>query len=210
MHFIYLHGFLSGANSYKGSFLRQKFAERGITLHTPDLNDGDFEHLTLSGQLDVIRTLAASLEGDITMLGSSMGGYLCVLFAEENPRVKQMVPIAPAFQFVTRYLAGMDPDILQRWEKESFIEVYHYASRQNRRLHYGILEDAKQYDRIVLKRQLPALVIHGIRDDTVDYQLSVEYLNSHPAAQLILLNSDHQLIKDVETIWKYIQSFLDI
>jgi pimeloyl-ACP methyl ester carboxylesterase len=210
MHYIYLHGFVSGVNSYKGSYLRQQFSQQGLTLHTPDLNGGDFEHLTLTGQLDIIRTLTDSLEGDIIMLGSSMGGYLCALFAEENPRVKQMLLIAPAFQFVTRYLAKMDQAVLQRWKKDGFIEVYHYPSRRNRRLFYGIIEDAKQYDRIVLKRQLPTLIIHGINDEAVDYQLSVEYLNSHPPAHLFLLNSDHQMLKDIETIWKHTRLFLDI
>jgi hypothetical protein len=121
-----------------------------------------------------------------------------------------MALIAPAFQFATRYLAQMDPDILQRWENEGFIEVYHHGYRENRRLHYAILEDAKQYDQIALKRQLPALLIHGIHDETVDYRLSVKYVDAHPSAHLLLLNSDHQMIKDVETIWQYTRFFLEI
>lgn len=210
MNYIYLHGFLSDANSYKGSYLREKFAENGLTLHTPDLNGGDFEHLTLTGQLEIIRALTDALEGDLTLLGSSMGGYLAALLAEDRPRIKRMVLIAPAFQFTNRYMARMDKSLLDKWRKEGYIEIYHHAYRKNRRLHYGILEDARQYDRRVLQRQLPALIFHGLRDDTVDYRLSIEYLQTHPSAQLMLLNSDHQMIADTDTIWRYIRLFLGI
>jgi len=72
------------------------------------------------------------------------------------------------------------------------------------------LEDARQYDRRVLQRQLPALILHGLRDEAVDYRLSIEYLQAHPSAQLMLLNSDHQMIADTETIWEYTRLFLGI
>lgn len=210
MHYLYLHGFLSGAKSYKGSYLREKFAAQGLALHTPDLNGGDFEHLTLSGQLNIIRELAESLPGELTLLGSSMGGYLAALFAEENLRVKQMVLLAPAFQFAARYLARMDKTMLQKWREEGYLKVYHHAYREHRRLHYHILEDAQQYDRLELRRQLPALLIHGVKDEAVDYRLSVEYLQTHPPARLLLLNADHQMIGEVETIWEYTRHFLQI
>lgn len=210
MHYLYLHGFLSGANSYKGSYLREKFAAQGLALHTPDLNGGDFEHLTLSGQLNIVRELALALPGDLTLLGSSMGGYLAALFAEENLRVKQMVLIAPAFQFAARYLARMDKAILQKWRKEGYLKVYHHAYREHRRLHYRILQDAQPYDCLELRRQLPALLIHGVNDEVVEYQLSVEYLKTHPSAGLLLLNADHQMIGEVERIWEYSRHFLQL
>lgn len=210
MHYIYLHGFLSGANSYKGSYLREKFAGQGLTLHTPDLNGGDFERLTLTGQLNIIRALADSLPSELTLLGSSMGGYLAALFAEENPRVKQLALIAPAFQFATRYQARMEKTVLQKWREEGYLNVYHHAYREQRRLHYHILKDAQQYDQRELRRQLPALLIHGVNDEAVDYQLSVAYLKTHPSARLVLLNADHQMIAEVETIWEYTRNFLGI
>ncbi len=210
MHYIYLHGFLSGANSYKGSYLRERFAEAGLTLHTPDLNGGDFERLTLTGQLQIIGELAESLPGELTLLGSSMGGYLAALFAEENQRVKQMALIAPAFQFATRYLARMDKTMLQRWREEGYLQVYHHAYREHRRLHYHILEDARAYDRMKLQRQLPTLILQGVNDESVDYRLSVKYLQTHPSARLLLLNADHQMIGEVETIWEYTRRFLRI
>ncbi|MCB0299281.1 MAG: esterase, partial [Calditrichaeota bacterium] len=33
MNYIYLHGFASSPKSYKGSYIQQRFAEIGKTLH---------------------------------------------------------------------------------------------------------------------------------------------------------------------------------
>ncbi len=210
MNYIYLHGFASGANSYKGTFLRKRFAERGRTLHTPDLNGGDFEHVTLTRQLQLIRRQVDSLPGEITLMGSSMGGYLAALFARDCERVRRLVLLAPAFQFVSRFLERLPEETLRQWQKEGYLTVFHYSANENRRLHYGIIEDARQYDQQVLNRQIPALLIHGRNDESVPYTLSIEYLKQNSAAQLLLLNSDHSLTADVETIWQQVQLFLDI
>ena len=41
-HFVYLHGFASSPQSGKVSFLSERLAARGLTLHCPDLNEPDF------------------------------------------------------------------------------------------------------------------------------------------------------------------------
>lgn len=211
MNYIYLHGFCSGENSYKGSFFRERFAaEKGLQLHTPDLNGNDFEHLTMTGQLAIVRKLIDSLDGDIVMMGSSMGGYLSTLLAEDIPRIKKMVIIAPAFQFAARYLKRMDERILESWRDEGYIEVYHHAYQENRRLHYGILEDARQYDQRILQREMPALIFHGIDDESVSYQLSIDYLDQNPEAQVMLLKSDHAMVDQSNNMWQHIQNWLNI
>ncbi|MCB9086834.1 MAG: alpha/beta fold hydrolase [Calditrichae bacterium] len=210
MHYLYLHGFTSGASSYKGGYFRERFAEKGQTLHTPDLNGGDFEHLTLSSQLAIVEALADSLDGDLTLLGSSMGAYVAALFAEHHPRVRQLVLIAPAFQFTTRYLKQMDPAVLENWRKSGFIKIFHHAYGENRRLHYGIVEDAARHDANPLARQLPALLIHGLHDEPVPYRYSIDYLADHPGARLLLLSSDHQMADQVEVIWQYVAHFLGL
>ncbi len=210
MNYVYLHGFLSGKHSFKGSFFRKKFTEYGLILHIPDLNDGDFEHLTFSSQLNVIEKLVNAFDGDVTLLGSSMGGYLATLFAEQNPRVKQLILIAPAFQFVSRFVAGMNKITLQKWKEAGYIEVYHHDYQENRPLHYGIVEDARQYDRMELQRQLPCLIFHGINDEVVNYQLNIDYLKLHSSAHLVLLNADHQMKNEVEVMWTYLKHFLNI
>ncbi|MBK5290138.1 MAG: hypothetical protein JJE04_00400, partial [Acidobacteriia bacterium] len=52
--FIYLHGFASSPASGKACFFAERFAALGHHLAVPHLDGGDFENLTLSGQLAVI------------------------------------------------------------------------------------------------------------------------------------------------------------
>ncbi len=210
MNYIYLHGFCSSENSYKGSYFRDKMGDRGVKLHTPDLNGENFEHLTISSQLEIVRRLAGEVSGDITMMGSSMGAYLSALFAEEEKRVKQLVLIAPAFQFATRYLNRLETEVLERWERKRYIELYHYGYKDIRKLHIGILEDARPYDATQLRRNLPTLLMHGLNDETVPYQLSIDYLSEHPQSRLLLLPSDHQLTDSVEVLWQNAAQFLEI
>src|SRR5437899_8000134 len=94
---VYLHGFASGPQSSKAQFFRRKFAERGVTLRIPQLDEGDFEGLTISGQLGVIERAAAA--APVSLIGSSLGGYLGALYAARHPEVEWLVLLAPAFQF---------------------------------------------------------------------------------------------------------------
>ena len=95
MRILYLHGFASGPTSQKARFFRDRFAEKGITLEIPELDGGDFEHLTIGRQLLIIENLAAG--GPVSLIGSSMGGYLAALYASLHPETLKLVMMAPAF-----------------------------------------------------------------------------------------------------------------
>ena len=212
MNYLYLHGFCSGPGSFKGQYLKEKFARKNLVLQTPDLNGADFTYLTLTAQLAIVEKICRENPGPWTLLGSSMGAYLAALFAEDHPEVHKVVMIAPAFQFAQRRLLEMPGNMLAAWRKSGFIQVFHHAYQEERPLHIGIIEDAGQYDRRPLSRQLPALLIHGLEDETVDYRLSIGYVAQHSQARLILLKGDHQLTGEShpETIWQQIQLFLNL
>ncbi len=210
MRYIYLHGFLSGPSSNKGVFLSQQFQKDGIDLLRPDLNGGDFEHLTITSQLKIIDNIIQSSEEDITMLGSSLGGFLAALAAERWPQVKKLVLMAPAFDFVKRYFDRLTPEQIAEWKKLGFIRLYQYHYQENRKLGYEIIADAKKYEDLTFKKKLPAIIFHGIHDASVPYQVSINYLANHPDAQLVLFNSDHGLLDRLEDIWRFTRLFLNI
>ena len=210
MRYIYLHGFLSGPSSKKGVFLFLKFQKAGIDLLRPDLNGDDFEHLTISSQLKIIDDLICSGEGDITMIGSSLGGFLAALSAERRPQVKKLVLMAPAFDFIKRYFDRLTTEQIADWEKTGFIRLYQYHYREHRKLGYDIVDDAKKYDAISFKRQFPVLIFHGIKDASVPYQVSIDFLTAHSSVHLVLLNSDHGLLDQIDNIWKYTSLFLEM
>jgi pimeloyl-ACP methyl ester carboxylesterase len=191
MRFLYIHGFASGPRSRKAQTFQQALAARGIDLEVPALDEGDFEHLTISGQLAVITRW---LNGEpARLIGSSMGGYLAALYAAAHPEISRLVLLAPAFGFAARWrerIAGETPD---------YLEVFHYAAGAMRRVHYGLIEDALGYPGKPDFVQ-PARIFHGIHDDVVPVGDSRDFCAAHPNARLTELDSDHELLNVLEAI----------
>ncbi len=208
MEYIYLHGFLSGPSSKKGEFLAGRFQEHKIKLHRPNLNKGNFENLTLTSQLEAVKKLLETINDKVILFGSSLGGYLATLAAENHKQIQRLVLMAPAFEFVKRYKSQLTDSQLNDWRENGYIELYHYHYEATRRLHYGIIEDALKYEKVELNRQLPVQIFHGLNDDSVPFQLSVDYLRDHPMADLVLFNSDHSLLDKLNEMWDYISVFI--
>ncbi len=209
MDYVYLHGFLSGPDSMKGRFLAEKLDLAGLELHRPDLNGGDFEHMTISSQLRIIENVLDSLSDQVTIFGSSLGGYLAGLTAEKFQKVRRLILMAPAFEFADFYLNKYSKAELDDWKENGFIKLYHFHHKEDRKLAFDIVEDAFQFKNTILSRQLPVQIFHGLRDESVNYRLSIHYLQSHPMADVILFNSDHSLLDKLDIMWDYIHAFLN-
>lgn len=205
MKFIYLHGFCSGPGSTKARFFRDRFAAEGRELLVPDLAAGDFEHLTVTGQLAVVESTAKCAPA--VLIGSSLGGYLAGLYAARHPEVARVLLLAPAFGFARRWPQTLDRDTLARWRHTGWLDVYHYGARRTCRLSHALLEDAEQYEDFPAFSQ-PALIFHGRGDSVVQPAWSQEFVSRHPGATLRLLDSDHELLDVVERIWDQARTFL--
>jgi pimeloyl-ACP methyl ester carboxylesterase len=191
MRYLYLHGFASGPQSRKALAFRNALAAWNIPLEIPELDSGDFEHLTLSAQLQVVeRTLAGA---PARIAGSSMGGYLAALYAASHPEVDRLVLLAPAFSFAERWGDILKPSQIEKWRESNGLDVYHYGSQTTRRVHYGLFEDALQYPPNPDFPQ-PALIFHGIHDTVVPIELSRAFAARHANAHLSELDSDHELL----------------
>ena len=208
MKYYYLHGFLSGPNSNKGKFLSGKFRESGQELVRPDLNAGDFENLTISSQLEVISAEITSSPEKAVLIGSSLGAFIAALSAEKYPQVEKLVLLAPALDFVNRYFHNLSHQEMSRWKERGYMPLYHYVYEKEMRLGYGMVEDAVKFKEVQFKRAVEALLIHGIYDEVVPYQVSVKYLQKNSNASLICLPSDHSLSDQLENMWKYMVTFL--
>lgn len=212
MHYVYLHGFCSGPRSHKGLFFAERMQEHGHVLHLPDLNDGDFANLTISRELEVLhRTIEALPPGDVTLFGSSLGGFVSGLYAREHPRVKALVLLAPAFQFLRRNLRIRGKLFFDEWQRQGSREFYHYAHGENRALHYGIVDDAQQYDDVPIGAyEIPALILQGLYDEDVPPETALEYHRQNTASELVLLHSDHRLTDVLPVLWRYTRAFLNL
>lgn len=196
MRYLYLHGFASGAQSRKAQAFRNALGREGIGLEIPDLAAGDFEHLTISGQLRVIDD---TLGGEpARLIGSSMGGYLAGLYAAAHPEIDRLVLLAPAFGFAARW-RERERAAFELWQETGWRDVFHYGDKAMRRIHYGLFTDALQHEPDPNFHQ-PARIFHGVHDDIVSIDLSRNFAANHAHAQLTEMESDHELLGVLDTI----------
>ena len=111
-HFIYLHGFASSPQSRKAVFFSERLRQLGHTVLVPDLEEGDFQGLTITRQLTAVRRVLATLTGPCSLIGSSMGGYVAALAAQQEPRIERLVLMAPAMDMRPRWAVRYGPEQL--------------------------------------------------------------------------------------------------
>ncbi len=210
MNLIYLHGFASGPDSSKARYFKELLGHKNVNIIIPDLNLPEFETLTISRSLKQIQEIADSLEGDIHMMGSSLGGYLAALFSEREHRVKSMVLMAPAFEFPSRKAETLSVEDVTEWKRKGYRELMHYGYERNVRLNYSFYEDAAQYPDLPCKRNIPTLIFHGVFDDVVPYEVSVNHLKENPHTKMLLLYSDHSLGNQLDVMGLEVTDFLPI
>ncbi|MEG4025297.1 YqiA/YcfP family alpha/beta fold hydrolase [Microcoleus sp. S13C4] len=217
--YIYLHGFASSPDSLKGKYFRARFLSLGIDLKTPDLNQNDFSGLTLTRQLNQIETEFLQTQssqsptenvknlGGVTIIGSSFGGLTAAWLADRQLSVKQIVLLAPAFDFLSHWLPMLGQEHLEKWQSEKYLPVYHYGEQREMPLNYQFVADMAQYPEEKLMRSVPTLILHGKHDTIIPIQASRNFAANRPWVQLIELEDDHSLGNVLAEIWEAIQKF---
>jgi hypothetical protein len=205
MRIVYLHGFASSPESGKARFFAGKFQELGVPFVAPALDEGNFEELTISGQL---RVLEKAVGGEpVVLMGSSLGGYIAALYAARSVQLEKLVLLAPAFRFPTRWRARYSAEELELWRRRGTIPFFHYGFKEERGLGFQIVEDAQKYEDEPAFNQ-PALVLHGRKDDVVPAELSKAFAEGHPNVTLRLVNSGHELTDVLDELWAETATFL--
>jgi uncharacterized protein len=206
-HFIYLHGFASSPRSRKAVFFSERLRQLGHTVLVPDLEEGDFQGLTITRQLTVVRRSLDTLSGPCTLIGSSMGGYIAALAAHEEPRVERLLLMAPAMDMRARWVVRYGADKLAYWKAKGAAPTYHHAYGEERLIGYGLYEDMAHHDSNP-PVHVPTLAFMGRRDSVVEPEAVERWAAAQAVVQLRWLDSDHELIDQLETMWTDSVAFL--
>ena len=200
MRYAYIHGFASGPQSRKGTFMREQFELRGHAFEQPDLNQPSFAELTFTGALGAIDEMVAEHPRERwCFIGSSMGGYLSALWASKNPeKVERLVLLCPAFDLVDRWLRSLGEDDAAAWERLGGREFADGAGRSVD-LHWEFIEDSRRWPSRPVT-PCPTRIVHGRADVTVPIETSREYAAAHEHIELIEIDDDHQMIASAERV----------
>ena len=195
--FIYLHGFASGPGSNKAKAFKKRFDELGISIHVPDLQQGDFENLTLTGQIELVQGIIdKKKDKKFGLIGSSMGGYLASLIAQTRESVQALFLMAPGFNFLNRWRKKLDISK----STDELIPVFHYRYNKEVRLNTYLFRDAETWESLPLDRKIPTFIVHGLHDETIDIEESRNFVREKSFCLLKELDSDHGLLSCIDSI----------
>ena len=211
MQVLYLHGFASSPQSSKATFLSRKFAERGVRVSVPDLNEPDFSTLTVTRMLQQVEKALASADGPFVIVGSSLGGFVAVQAALRHPdRITRVVLLAPALDFDGNRLSELGDRGLDAWKSSNALGVFHYGYGRMMPVHYELYADAGRYTALEAQLSQPVQVFQGRFDTAVNPDTVQRWANRRPNVELHMLDDDHQLLKSLEGIWREIERFLSL
>lgn len=205
---MYLHGFASSPQSRKAQWFRRRFEEAGIGITIPDLECGDFKALTVSRMLE--RVTEASGNGLMTLMGSSLGGYVASIYACQHPeRVDRLILMAPAFDFAGRWLRTLGEEEAERWRRTGSLHMMHYGRGVETEIGWSLIEDAQRYPAEPQPDQ-PSLVFHGTSDTVVPLEAARQWCEGRSQRRLTVYDDGHELGGSLEEMWAEIRAFCSI
>lgn len=206
---VWLGGFRSDMRATKAEHLAKWGERTGRAVTRFDYSghgesEGRFEDATIGGWLeDALAVIAARVEGDPVLVGSSMGGWIALLAARElsslNRRPAGLVLIAPAPDFTQRLMwANFSEPVKQEILTKGFcLQSSPYASEPypvTRKL----IEDGR--DHLILDSAIsvgcPIHILHGMADPDVPWQHAmslVECLAGDDVTVTLIKDGDHRL-----------------
>lgn len=211
---LYLHGFASGPESYKGRAYEEHLGAEGYSVRRLDLRVPDRNGLRLSAMIDVTRR-AADEHDRVAIIGSSLGGLVAAHVAAHHQAAVAGVLMAPAFGFAERWAGSFGPRGLERWRSGIPLRVEDHAGGPPLAVDYGFYEDAAAVEgawgptpAAARTRGVPLLAFHGRADETVAIAGTRAFAAAHPEVELVELDDGHTLIESLPAMLARATAFL--
>jgi uncharacterized protein len=183
---IYLHGFNSSPASHKANLMRDYMAARGAASQfiCPELSHWPKEAIAQAEKL-----IELHLDQNITLIGSSLGGFYAVYLAEKyNLKAVLVNPAAKPFASLEAYL-GEQKNI---YTGETYAFTHEHIA-QLRALDVAAITHPKRY-----------LLLTQTGDEVLDYRQAVKKMAG--AQQVVIEGGDHgfqNFSSYLDTIWSF-------
>lgn len=208
---LYLHGFSSSPASSKAVFFRARLEEKGIPVRIPDLNEGDFEHLTIGRMLSCVAREARQFDParPLVVMGSSLGGYTAALHAALGGRADGLVLLAPAFDVRARWVKNVGGEGIEEWRRAGVRMFEHSSYGDPVPLRFEFYEEADRYEAFPDPGARPVTILHGRQDDVVPVTAARDFVARYPHAALHEFDTDHEMGGALSSMWPHVERFLE-
>jgi uncharacterized protein len=160
---------------------------------------------------------------DISLIGHSRGGGICVIKAAEEERITKLITLSSVSDFGSRF---PEEQALEKWEEKGVSYIVNTRTKQQLPHHFQFYTNFKENEeRLTIERaakelHIPHLIVHGSSDTSVPISESGNLFEWSPFPELLLVDgADHvygmshpwpvqQLPKDFEFIIDKTTEFL--
>jgi pimeloyl-ACP methyl ester carboxylesterase len=222
---VYVSGFGSDLTSNKAieveNFATQKgLGYLGFEYFGHGSSYGNFTDYCLSDWIEnAITSIDKLIDGPLILVGSSMGGFVMLHMALKRlGRVVGMLAIAPAPDMThSLMLPSFSAEHLKMLEEKGVIEDIH-PSGHKYVITKKLIDDGAKHlllHQDEIKLDLPIRIIHGMQDQDVPYQLSINLANkltSQDVQITLVKDGEHRLSRenDLKLIINKIEELLAI
>lgn len=206
---VFCPGFNSTMRGNKAEELKQFCLEQGLPFIRFDYSGhgesgGDFADGSISNWVaDALAVIDRVTTSEIILVGSSMGAWVALLAAlQRKDRVRGLLLIACAVD-MTRYypkkLEGLSPKLDDRG-RVFYSVANQFDDQQPYSIYQKLMDDGSSYFLLdnSIDLDIPVRLIHGMKDDVVEWQRSEQVMSCLVSQQVSLLtikSGDHRLSK---------------
>ena len=217
---LFVTGFLSKRWGNKSKALADLCRERNWGFCCFDFrgngdSGGAFADYTLCDWLEDARSVTKMLADGppVTIIGSSLGGWLAWLLGQEFPHVQQLVLLAPAFNMMGKRVQNISSARRQQWETTGWMPWDDDALHKDFPLSWKWVEESealwvKRFDSL---RRVPTRIVHSLQDVVIlpkgSWEFTEQLLMKDPQypIELLLKTGDHRFSSPAN-----LQTFLDV
>lgn len=205
---ILCHGFTTSKDGRTYVRLEEILNEKNISTFRFDFfghgeSTGNFADITISEAVDDVQSAIRYVKDcgyeRIGLMGSSFGGFACILTAGCVHDLFVLALKSPVSDYLGLLIARDNKIDIDTWRREGFINV-EGTDGASLRLNYSFFTDAEKIPSYAFARSIktPTLIVHGDQDETVPLDQSQKACDLIPRCRIDIIQGADHVYSDAE------------